>query len=315
MPTDKGDPDVVIRRAGAARTVARTTHRLLVVYESLPRPEVTLPPSASIRLPELRTALAQGGLILQYQPYLECASGRWVRAEALVRWPHPTAGLLPPGAFLPLAEAGGMMRRLDQWVLNEACRQAAAWRGAGHLIQVAINASSASINDPEYASTVLRALARHRLPGAAIEIEFTEESAFHGSDVRLGTLADELGALGVTLALDDFGTGDSSLLRLRDLPVETVKIDRSFVINVLTDPRDAAIIETVVTLAHRLDHKVVAEGIEDADTLKYLAAIGVDYIQGYFVCRPVAPETLIERLPQGRAEGRIVPFAARTAAA
>jgi EAL domain-containing protein (putative c-di-GMP-specific phosphodiesterase class I) len=263
----------------------------------------------------LRAALAQGGLILHYQPYLECATGRWMRAEGLVRWPHPIAGLLPPGAFLPLAEASGLMGQLDQWVLNEACRQAAAWRGAGHLIQVAINASSASIHDPEYASTVLRALARHRLPGSAIEIEFTEESAFHGSDVRLSALADELAALGVTLALDDFGTGDSSLLRLRDLPVETVKIDRSFVINVLTNPRDAAIIETIVELAHRLDHKVVAEGIEDADTLKYLAAIGVDYIQGYFVCRPVTPETLIERLPQSAAEGLVIPFAGRDVAA
>jgi EAL domain-containing protein (putative c-di-GMP-specific phosphodiesterase class I) len=258
--------------------------------------EQTLPKSTSVRLPELRTAITTGALVLYYQPYRERGCEQFSQVEALVRWPHPVEGLLVPGAFLPLAEVSGLMGELDRWVLSEACRQARAWRDTGRPTRIAVNASAASIHDPEYSAVVMRTLARHGLPGSAIEIEITEESAFEGSDERLLILASELQALGVRLAIDDFGTGASSLSRLRDMPVETLKIDRSFVTTALTNPRDAAITESIVGLAKRLGLKTVAEGVEDAATLAYLDGLGVDYIQGYFVCRPVPPAELFARL-------------------
>ena len=290
------DSGAVIRWAEAARAAARRSHRILIVDEREEDLGTDVPHSASVRLPELRAAIASGGLTLYYQPYRDRSSARFSHAEALVRWIHPTEGLLPPSAFLPLAEIGGLMGELDRWVLSEACRQARAWRDAGHPIRISVNASAASIHDPEYAWVVMRTLARHGLPGSAIEIEITEESAFEGSDDRLPTLATELRALGVDLAIDDFGTGASSLRRLRDMPVETLKIDRSFIATSLSNPRDAAITESIIGLAVRLGLKTVAEGVEDAETLAYLDKLGVDYIQGYFVCRPVTAAALFEML-------------------
>ena len=253
-------------------------------------------PDASI-LAQLREAIHGDGLVLEYQPIRERGSGRTVAAEALVRWQHPSRGLIQPGDFLPLATQTGLMRALDARVLDLACAQGRAWRDAGLAIRISVNVSRDSLEDRGFLGLVRAALHRHTLAASMVVLEVTEEGIFESPE-RVGGVVERARELGVQMAIDDFGAGSSSLGRLRDLPVDYLKIDRSFVTSLLADERNRAIVEAVVALGHRLGKRLVAEGVEDEATLAYLDELGVDYAQGFFIGRPVAPSRLTARLRQ-----------------
>jgi diguanylate cyclase (GGDEF)-like protein len=251
-------------------------------------------PDASA-LAKLRAAIDGEGLILAFQPIRERLSGTTTGVEALVRWNHSSRGLLLPQDFLPLANQMGLMRALDARVLELACSQARAWRDLGLDICVNVNVSRDSIQDLRYPDLLRIALERHGLTGRAIVLEVTEDGLLESADQARKVV--ELAAdLGVRMAIDDFGTGFSSLGRLRDLPVDYLKIDQSFVTDALVESQNAAIVESVVSLAHRLGRQVVAEGVEDEATLAYLDRLTADYAQGLFIGRPVPPDEITARL-------------------
>ena len=271
-------------------------------------------PDAS-SLAQLRDAIHGDGMVLEYQPIRERGSGRTVAAEALVRWRHPTRGLVQPGDFLPLAMQTGLMRALDARVLDLACAQGRAWVDAGLAIRISVNVSRDSLEDRAFLGLVRAALERHDLPAGLIVLEVTEEGIFENPE-RVGGVVERARDLGVQMAIDDFGAGFSSLGRLRDLPVDYLKIDRSFVTTVLADARNRAIVEAVVALGHRLGKRLVAEGVEDGLTLAYLDDLDVEYTQGSFIGRPLAPSRLTARLRKeaARASAPVSSPAARRAA-
>ncbi len=236
---------------------------------------------------ELRVAADDGQLRVHYQPVLT-AWGRLVSVEALVRWEHPDRGLLPPNDFIPLAEETGLIVGLGTWVLREACRQAAVWRGTAPGLTVAVNLSTRQLLEPGLAGLVAGILTGAGLPPGALCLELTE-SALIEDEVRTLECLDELRALGVQIALDDFGTGYSSLLYLRQFPVQILKLDRSFVGGLAENAQDAAIVGSTIELAHALGLQAVAEGVETAQQLEALRRLDCDLMQGYLFSRPLPP--------------------------
>jgi diguanylate cyclase (GGDEF)-like protein len=246
---------------------------------------------------DLTRALATDELEVHFQPKSEAPSGTIVGVEALVRWRHPVHGLLPPADFITLAEQTGLARRLTQGVLESALAQCAAWRREGLALHVAVNLTVADLLDDELPARVTDALRRHRLPPAALVLELTERAAM-ADPVRIEHVLVRLAELGICLSLDDFGTGYSSLVHLKSLPVSEIKIDRSFVSAVTTDPASAAIVDATIALARVLGKHVVAEGVEDAETYDRMTAAGADLIQGYLLSRPLPAAELATLLAE-----------------
>lgn len=247
----------------------------------------------------LRQALAGGGLMLFYQPQVDAASGEVQGVEALVRWQHPLLGLVPPMRFIPLAEEVGLILPLGAWVLDEALRQAACWRRAGHKIRIAVNVSGRQFAQPDLPQLVARALDQAGLPADCLELELTESVLMASGDKMLDTLR-ALKQIGVRLAVDDFGTGYSSLAYLRHFPVDVLKIDRAFVrdLDAAGDDKtrmDKAIVGAVTGLAHALGLEVVAEGVETALQWQVLQSLGCDLLQGYLFSKP-CPASDVESL-------------------
>jgi EAL domain-containing protein (putative c-di-GMP-specific phosphodiesterase class I) len=214
------------------------------------------------------------------------ATGRITGVEALVRWAHPTRGLLLPADFLPLAEVHGLMGTLTETVLEQAVSQAASWHREGRRLPVSVNLSASNLLDAGLPARVSELLSTHALSPDLLVLEVTESVLLTDPDRSLavvGALAD----LGVTVSIDDFGTGYSSLAYLRDLPVAELKLDRSFTVDLLTDARTEAIVASTVALAHRLGLRVVAEGVEDQATLRHLESLDCDVSQGYLHARPL----------------------------
>jgi diguanylate cyclase (GGDEF)-like protein len=267
-------------------------------------------PGASA-LAELRSAISSDRIGVLYQPIRERSSGRTVAVEAVVRWNHPKRGSLQPQEFLPLAMQTGLIRSLDARVLELACGQARRWHDAGLSVRVSVNISRDSLQEPGFVKVLSKALDRHGLPGRAIELEVTEDGLLE-SEAQAKEVVESAHEMGVRTALDDFGTGFSSLGRLRDLPVHYLKIDRSFVIGSAIEARNAAFVEAMVSLAHRLGKQVVAEGVEDQATLDYLDELGVDFTQGYLIGEPTSADAITSRLrgEQGQARARSVRGAA-----
>jgi EAL domain-containing protein (putative c-di-GMP-specific phosphodiesterase class I) len=243
---------------------------------------------------------------VHYQPIVALETGAIVGFEALVRWQHPTRGLVPPLAFIPLAEDTGLIVPLGRWVLQVACEQAARWHRRGVVDGqdapfVSVNLSARQFSQVDLVDDVARTLAASRLDPGALELEITESVLMDRSEVGIRTLRDIRG-LGVRLVLDDFGTGYSSLSYLKHLPLDMIKIDRSFVAGI-DQPADRSIVEAVIALAHGLDIGVVAEGIETEAQLTLLRDLGCDLGQGYLFSRPVTPGRT-EGLLAARAGGR-----------
>jgi diguanylate cyclase len=237
---------------------------------------------------ELRRAAALGQLELHYQPKVVLASGRVESAEALLRWRHPERGLLRPDAFLPLAEETGLIVPMSEWALHEACRQASHWLREERLpIQVAVNLSSQQFRDHDLVDCVRRALRDARLPPRLLKLELTEGGLIHDPKRVAATLA-ELSRMGVKISIDDFGVGYSSLAYLTRFPISELKIDRSFIAGLASDPANATIVRAVVSLAHALRLQVVAEGVETSEQQQFLSELRCDQYQGY-LCSPPVP--------------------------
>ena len=250
----------------------------------------------------LRKALERGEFALHYQPQVDLDSGRIIGAEALLRWQHPELGLVSPARFIGLAEETGLIVPIGAWVLRTACAQAREWleHSHGHApMKMAVNLSARQFSQPDLVQMISDVLAETGLPPACLELELTE-SLFMNDVAQAVSLLHQLKALGVTLSIDDFGTGYSSLSYLRDFPIDVLKIDRSFVNDIATDPDDAAIVVSVIALAHNLQLRVVAEGVESREQLDFLQQHGCDAIQGYYFSRPVAPDLFEQMARQGR---------------
>jgi diguanylate cyclase (GGDEF)-like protein len=238
----------------------------------------------------LRTAVDAGGLHLHYQPIFDLRRERLVGAEALIRWQHPELGALAPDDFLHLAEDSGQILGIGEWVLNTACQQAAVWQSQGHEgFRIAVNVSPRQLQESTFHETVQEALVRSSLDPKSLELEITESTLVRDADVMVKALHD-LKQIGVHLSIDDFGTGYSALSYLKDLPIDLLKIDRSFVNSLMVDPAGATIVETIVRMAHGLNLTTVAEGVEQHDQLLLLGSYGCNRMQGYLFGRPVSPE-------------------------
>jgi diguanylate cyclase (GGDEF)-like protein len=243
---------------------------------------------------ELRLAPERGEIVLHYQPKIDLVSGEVDGVEALLRWRHPAHGLITAERLMPLAEQAGVSQRIRDYALVEAIRQAGEWRRNGIEISVAVNLDARSLVDRELPGRVAAMLTEHGVEAAQIEVEITETSML--SDLtRVRAVARELAATGVILVVDDFGTGYSSLNSLSHLPIEKLKIDGSFVRRAADSDRDRAIVAATIELSHSLGLQVVAEGVEDADSLELVRALGADYAQGYHVGAPVDPAVIASR--------------------
>jgi diguanylate cyclase (GGDEF)-like protein len=287
-PSDGDSADLLLQRSDVAMYVAKDSHANIVTYND--ELNVNTPARLAL-LGELRTAIAQDQLVLYYQPKAALCSGQIQGVEALVRWQHPTLGLIPPDQFIPLAEHTGLIKPLTTWVLNTALSQLRHWRDQTDQpfparLSMAINLSTRSLLDDSFPAEVVAALDRWQVPARLLELEITE-SAIMADPTRAHRLLTQLAAVGVKLAIDDFGTGYSSLAYLKNLPVDQLKIDQSFVLHMHHDPNDAIIVRSVIDLGHNLGLQTVAEGIEDLDTWKQLTNLGCDSAQGYFLARPM----------------------------
>lgn len=234
----------------------------------------------------LRKAIFKNEFVVHYQPKVDLITGRINGAEALVRWQHPTMGLLPPKDFIPLAEESGLISAISEWVLERACRQAALWMEQGDEVQVSVNLSAQQFRKGDITSIVERVLDLTGLPPRLLELELTESLIMEDLDKNIDVLR-QLRERGIGLSLDDFGTGYSSLSYLKRFPVDTLKIDRSFVEDMHTNSDDAAITQAIIDMAHSLKMKVVAEGVEEEAQLGLLRRMGCDAIQGYYISRPI----------------------------
>ena len=283
FPHDGRDATALLRCADSAMYAAKDLSTELELFDG-DRDHHS--PTRLKRLGELRQALTRGELVLHYQPKLRLGTGDVVGVEALVRWLHPEQGLLPPGEFVPLAEQTGLIKPLTSFVLRQALEQLADWHRAGHELTIAVNVSERSLLDPEFPAEVAHVLRGTGVPADRLELEITEGTIMADPERAAGVLR-RLDALGVSLSLDDFGTGYSSLSRLRELPIDEIKIDRSFAARIEANERDVAIMRSTIELGHNLGCSVVAEGLETAEALDCVAALGCDTGQGFHIARPL----------------------------
>jgi EAL domain-containing protein (putative c-di-GMP-specific phosphodiesterase class I) len=273
----------LLQRADVAMYTAKETGNAVRVY----RPQDDQNTAQRLELiADLREAIRLEEVAVMYQPKIDVRTGRITGAEALARWSHPQHGQVSPDVFIPLAEHAGLIRPLTLHVLKVALRNCQRWRRAGDDIHVAVNLSPYSLLDTALPDVVGQLLAETGMPASALTLELTESSILADPKASRSIL-ERMDALGVKLAIDDFGTGYSSLGRLRELPIHSVKIDKSFVQRLADDHRDRAVVRSAVQLGHALDLEVVAEGVEDAAIYHQLVREGCDTVQGYFLSRPL----------------------------
>lgn len=245
-------------------------------------------------LGELHRALEQDEFCLFYQPQYDLSNGNIVGVEALLRWRHPRKGLVPPGVFIGLAEQSALIVPIGQWVLREACRQARCWLDAGFEFgRIAVNVSARQCFTDGFLTDLTTILSETALPPHRLQLELLESMAMNTRE-EIGILLRELAARGISLAIDDFGTGYSSLAYLKDLPVDTLKIDRSFLATSDSRNPDGAIIRAIVAMGHALGIDVVMEGVETEEQLAFLREVGCHQVQGFLLARPQPADRLIE---------------------
>lgn len=312
-PADGDEPVALNRNAETAMYRAKEHRNFAMRYQS------AMGEAALERLSlesQLHKALDRGEFLLHYQPQVDLRTGRVVGAEALIRWKHPELDLVSPARFIPLAEETGLILPMTDWAIRTACEQAKAWQDLGlGPIRVAVNLSGSYFRQPNVAERVQAMLAELDLCASTLDLELTESIFMGDLDTTLATLK-ALREMGVTVSIDDFGTGYSSLSYLKRFPIGMLKIDQSFVRDVPRDADSAAIVQTIILLAHSLNMGVIAEGVETAEQQAFLDGLGCDEVQGFHISRPLSVEALTHLLrheheersaPPGSGAKRIVP--------
>ncbi len=282
-PDHGTDLDTLLRHADIAMYAAKASDRDAVVFEA---DQDHKDPQKLALLGELYEAIEANQLVLHYQPKVRLDTGRIDCVEALIRWNHPTRGFIPPNEFIPFAERSEIIKHLTLWVVRTALKQCRKWHDAGLAVSVAVNLSAHNLHDPDLPNAITRILRQCSASPTWLKLEVTE-TAVMTDPRRASDILTQLDGLGVTLSIDDFGTGYSSLAHLRNLPFKEIKIDRSFVGNMLEDGGNAAIVRSVIDLGHGLNLQVVAEGVEDQATLERLRESECDQAQGFYLSRPV----------------------------
>ena len=298
FPDDGTDAVTLMKHADIAMYQAKSAGRSNFKFFS---PEMNSAVAHRLRLEsELRRALDHNEFELFYQPQISASTGRVEAAEALIRWRREDGRLVSPVEFIPVAEESVLICRIGEWVLCEACARLAAWRAQGaHALRISVNLSVRQLRDPALAPFVAALLQKHALPPAMLELEITESAAMEDPEASIRNLG-ALRALGVSLAIDDFGTGYSSLAYLKLLPIDRLKLDRSFVSELEIDPSDATICAATVGLAHNLRMALIAEGVETAAQADYLRELGCDLLQGYYFHKPLSLAAFSQLLEQSR---------------
>jgi len=290
FPLDGEDCQTLLKNAGAALYKAKRSGGANYQFFTADMHEL-----ATKRLElesNLRKAIQNEEFTVHYQPRVSVDSLTITGVEALVRWQHPQLGLISPSEFIPLAEDAGLIVPIGEWVLRTACMQGQRWRDQGVApIQIAVNISARQFHDQDFSQTVIRILEETGLSPKYLELEVTESSIIQDERFAAGMLS-RLKSMGINILIDDFGTGFSSLASLKRLPIDALKIDKSFVREATSDPDDAALVMAIITLAHNLRLKVVAEGVETEDQLRFLQLLRCDEIQGYFFSKQLPAERL-----------------------
>ncbi|MEL6350875.1 MAG: EAL domain-containing protein [Cyanobacteria bacterium J06627_28] len=296
-PYDGDDAQTLLRNADAAmyQAKARGRNNYQVYFD-----EINAHARTQLNLEtDLRKAIEHDELFLCYQPQVDLQSGRWIGMEALIRWNHPTLGMISPGKFIPIAEETGLIEPIGHWVLHAACAQYQQWHQAGMPpMRLAVNLSAQQFQRTSLVRSVIETLKATQFDPHYLELEVTESAAMHDVSFAIQILK-KLGNAGIQIAMDDFGTGYSSLSVLKYFPLDTIKIDRSFVQDLVDSPSDAAIASTIIALAKGLDFKVLAEGIETPEQQDVLSDMGCDYAQGYWFSRPLTVQKIDELLAEG----------------
>jgi diguanylate cyclase (GGDEF)-like protein len=287
---DSGGASKLLARADAAMAAAKRAGGSCHCFYS---PEMDANAHEQFDLlRDLRVALERKEMELFFQPKIDALSGKVTAAEALLRWKHPTRGLVPPSTFIPIAERFGLIGALGSWVIEDACRQARVWRDKGLRMRVAINLSAQQMRQEDIVQRIESALERHHIHPSLLTCEITESVAMEDTQATQETFR-RLGEAGIHLSIDDFGTGYSSLSYLRKLPAEELKIDRSFVMDVEHSADARAVVDAVVKLAHALGLRVVAEGVENIRQQQILGEMGCDELQGYLFAKPMSARALL----------------------
>jgi diguanylate cyclase (GGDEF)-like protein/PAS domain S-box-containing protein len=296
-PEDGEDAETLIKNADAAMYLAKQEGRNN--YRFYTKEMNVRAIERQIIEADLRLALERHEFVLHYQPKISLETGEITGVEALIRWVHPDRGLIPPAQFIPIAEESGLILPIGRWVLREACRQVKDWMDAGlHIASVSVNVSSLEFRSGDFIEGVRAILKETRLDPSCLELELTETVLMRRAESTSSVLR-TLKSIGVRLALDDFGTGYSSLSYLKKFPIDSLKIDQSFVRDITADTDDAAIVNAVITMAKSLKKCVIAEGVETEDQMTFLQAYGCDEAQGFYFSRPVAAEQIAKLLETG----------------
>jgi len=289
-PRFTDDGTELLRQAEVALHNAKVVGQPLIVYEE----EIdNYDPKRLALMADLRKAINNNDLFLVYQPKMNMKTGAISGVEALLRWQHPEAGLIPPNDFIPMAEKSSVIKPLTVWVLNNALRQAAAFASSGIDITVAVNISASSLRDDSLVGYTKMLLQKNNIAPERLIMEITE-SAMMKDPVMALNLLHQLSQLGVQISIDDYGTGYSSLAYLKRMPVNEMKIDRTFVKDMANDEDDRSIVDTTINMGHNFGLRVVAEGVEDRETIELLNKMGIDQVQGYYYARPMPVEELYD---------------------
>ena len=291
-PDDGSDVDTLIQRTDLTLYAAKKDPAKFLLYsDQLDNRS----PDRLTLMGELRHAIEKDELVLHFQPQVDLASQEIIGVEALVRWEHPRHGFMPPDEFIPMAERTGLIRPLTLWVLHRALKETENWHAKGHKLSIAVNFSPGTFLDEELPNTVIGLLSLYDVPPAYLIFEITEGTMIKDPAMALDIMK-RLSNMGIRISIDDFGTGYSSLAYLKKMPAAEVKIDRSFVMDMLENNSDEVIVKSIIDLGHNLSLNVVAEGVEDAKTADKILTNGCDILQGYYISKPVNADTLTQWL-------------------